>query len=199
MIGFMLAFIIFPMVSADIIMIMPGYHGISINNYISNMNDFPDYVFVSGGNENWGFGTSMCPIKEIGGDGLIESYYKFCSISVYALEKSQIATEILENIQDETFMYSMNHTEAENYLQEFLISSNAKEVISDIRTYKEVPVASIQTDINNYYEIDLSQVKMVPDTEEIEKSNLVYLYIVVSLVSLITIILILIKRRRIEK
>ena len=74
--------IFLPFINADII--TPGYSPIKITNTITNINEFPDYIFISGeplGND-YGFGPWMCPLALIEESGTVSGfYYKFCSVS----------------------------------------------------------------------------------------------------------------------
>ena len=76
-----------PIVSADII--TPGYSPIEISNAITNIDEFPDYVFVSGASlGEVGMGPGMCPLHLVEKNGTISGfYYKFCSVSVFAIKK----------------------------------------------------------------------------------------------------------------
>ena len=69
-------------VHADLI--MSGYKGISIENRITNLQTYPDYVFISLGE----LGVGMCPVRTIGQNGTILPYYKYCDVSVWAIKKS---------------------------------------------------------------------------------------------------------------
>jgi hypothetical protein len=181
---FSLCILIFPFASADVL--TPGFHGISVSNQIENINDFPDYVFVSGGS----IGTGMCPLQIINNTGRIGSYYKFCSVFVYAIPKSKF---------NETKIEDMNSEKGEMSTEEvktYLISIGGKEVIENINTYREVADVSPIKAENNYYTISLSQVKTEPDRVDIPKKNLIYIYIIVPIVAILIIIFILIKRKR---
>ena len=169
-------------VSADVL--TPGFHPIEVNNYISNIEDFPDHVFVSAG----GIGTGMCPLKIISDSGDIDGYYKFCGIFVYAIaEKNFNETKIEEmNLQD------MSEEEIRAYFN----SIEAKEVISFVDTYDEVPVISSVKEKKNYYEISLTQVKEDPDKTVKIRNNLIYVYIAVPVIALFIIVLIIVKRKK---
>jgi len=190
--------LIFPLINADII--TPGYSPIEVNNYITNINEFPNYVFISGPDEGVAMGLGMCPPQIVEESGQISSsYYKFCSISVFALEKDKVNYEILDNLLNREFTDSMNHTEEEEYYGNFLNSTNAKKVIENIEHYKTMPDSSTIKEINNYYTIDLNQVKTAPNKKENGSSYLTYIYIISSLISLWIILLILIKRKGSKK
>lgn len=175
----LIAMMILPLVSADVI--IPGYHQMGITNKITNIHDFPDYVFLSVGSLGE-IQTSMCPVKIVE-NGNIDSYYKFCSVSVYAIKKSDF---------NEQEIMSMNESQAQDYFN----SSNVQLVIQDISTSSSVKISSSVKGITNYYNIDLNSVKNTPDKTVTEKSYLTYVYIGVPILALLIVIFILIKRRR---
>lgn len=181
---FSLCLIVLPIVSADII--MPGYRGISINNYIENINNFPDYVFVSGGE----IGIGMCPLQVIDSTGKIGSYYKFCGVFVYVIPKSKFNETKIEDINSKEEEISTE--EVKTYLE----SMGGKEVITGINTYKQVSDVSPIKEENNYYIVSLSQVKTEPYKVNTTKNKLIYVYIIFPIVAILIIAFILIKRRR---
>jgi hypothetical protein len=170
-------------VSADVI--TPGFHGISIGNYIENIEDFPDYVFVSGG---W-IGTGMCPLKFIGEDGEIDSYYKFCSVFVYAIPKDNFNETKLQEMNTKD---NMGGEEVKAYFD----SIGGKEVIESVNTYSEVPVVSSLKGIKRYYEVSLNEVQESPTKTVRVRSNIVYLYFLVPIIALGIIVWIIIKKKR---
>jgi hypothetical protein len=136
-------------------LIEPGYRGITITYQIQNINYFSDYSFISVGSAM----GSMCPVYTISSNGIIPNYYKFCMISVYAIKKSTITNQKLDNITQED-------------LTVLLSNPNNKKVISNIHTYTTVPKASLQKDYTKYYNIDLNKV-IDAETEisSIQKNN----------------------------
>lgn len=168
---------------------IPGTRGIGIKNIISNINDFPDYIFVSTAKLGEGFNFGMCPIKTIDKDGEVPSYYKFCIVSVYAIKGSEFnQTYVME--------LSQNISGNAEELQTYFSSLNAKEVIKGISTYTTVPVSSTEESITKYYKIDLETVKENPDTTSTGRNYLFYVYISLSLIALLIIIFLLIRKRR---
>ena len=113
---------------------------------------------------------------------LIQDYYKNCQISVYAIKRSNFDFDYISNL---------NLTESYSYLS----SSQAKEVIKNIRTYEEVPIQSPKKSINYYYNINLNEIKEKPDKIVVEKNHLYYTYIMLSIIALLAIIIILVRRR----
>lgn len=169
--------------SADTI--SPGYRGISINNYIANINDYPNYIFVSGG----GIGTGMCPLKIINSDGKIDSYYKFCNVFVYAIPKDNINISKIDEMNLEEGL------ELEE-IKSYLYSIGGKEVLNNLGTYKQIPITSPLEEENNYFNVSLSQVKIEPDKTENPKNNLIYFYILIPIIALIIIMLIIVRKRK---
>ena len=155
-----ISLLILPLVSADII--TPGFHSIDIENRITNLQDYPNYVFVSAGSI-----STMCPIKVISQEGLIEPYYKLCSISVYAIEKEKFDENIL------------NATE---------IPENAKVVITGIQTLKSVSSYSSETLVNNIYTVDLNAIKDKPDNT-ITESNYLREIVVIAVFFVLTVLI----------
>jgi hypothetical protein len=189
---FSLCLIVLPIASADLI--NPGYHGITINNYIDNLNDFPDYVFVSAGEGPPGMCVPIYNINHIqivGSDGKIgNQYYKACQISVYAIPEDKFNETKIEKINSEE--ESMSSQEVISYFE----SIGGKEVITGISTYNEVSDASPVKEENNHYTISLSQVKIEPDKRDVPKNILIYLYIILPIIAILIIVFILIKRKR---
>lgn len=176
--GIILLIMVMPLLSADIL--RPGYTHIPINNYITNVNDFPEYVFITVG------GGPMCSIYEIQ-NGVIESQYKFCSLNVYAVEKNKFKEEDIPDGKSQTY-----NEDVETYLT----GVNAIKVIDNIHFYKEVPIFSTEKAIKNYYSIDLNQVKEKPDKIDTKKNNLFYVYIIVPIIALLIILFIIHRKMR---
>jgi len=184
-----LVLMILPSLNAD--MIPTGEKQIQVNNIITNINDFSDYVFVSYGNINLG----MCPIKVINSDGKISTdYYKGCSVSVYAIPKSKYNETLISSFDAKEYPSSDEESQA---LINLLLRLDAKKVISDIRVYMTVSESSSIKETTNYYTIDLTQVKTEPDKTINEKDNMrLLIYISLSLISLVIIILLLWRRKK---
>jgi len=175
--------------SADII--REGYRGIHITNHIQNLEDFPDYVFISYGQIN----PAMCPIKIIDppgreDTGQVEIYYKHCSPSIYAIPKDKFnGTELIslntkKVLNEQGIIDYVSNEEIISYLN----SVGAIEVIKKIQTYTEVPIASTEKERDYFYTIDLNQVKEIPDNKKVVRNSLVYIFAGVSILALIGII-----------
>lgn len=172
---------ILPIVSADLI--TPGYSPIEINNKITNIADYPNYVFivsVDGKVSDYLIDEELNIVKE---EGIINTpYYKFEIVSVYALEKSKFNEAYLKNLTLEEF---------NDYLE-----TEGVKIIENVPHYKTRPITSTEEVENNFYTISLSEVKEKPDQINIERNNLIYWYICIPILALIIILFILIKRRR---
>ena len=188
----LLGIMVFPLVSADLI--VPGYSPIIINNKITNIENYPDYVFVTSiDGDDFGPGYGMCPIRLVADDGTISShYYKFCSVSVYAIKKSDIDLDKFNNDAIEMEDLELD----QEGMQEFFNSLNPIEVISDIEHYKTAPITSTVDVENNHYEISLDNTKKVPDNQDIQRNYLIYFYIIIPIIAIIILTIILIKKYR---
>ncbi len=181
MIILILGLMVLPLVSADVI--MPGTKNVQIINKITNIDDFPNYIFISGGLQRLGH---MCDPKIVDEEGIIRGGYKFCTISVYAVKKDKVN---IENFK-EAFLDSLDEAEFE----EFWNSLEAKEVISRIEHYKMVSETSTLESIENFYEVDLSEIKTEPDIRKVNKNIIKYLYLLIPLIALVIIIILIIKK-----
>lgn len=193
----------------------PGYKNIGVSNVITNINDFPDYVFITVGQ----LPPSMCPVQTIGSDGEIPPGYKFCGISVYAVKKSDFDENFIADVE-QTFEQANEEARLqdpsinpEKVTKEYLSSRGAKEVIKDIITLKEVPITSTQESFTNSYTIDLEGVKEKPGEEPkktivepgeepakivVERDYLFYVYITVMIIALAVIVFLVFKKKRIK-
>lgn len=170
--------LIFPMVSADVI--IPGQSPIDIDNIITNIEDFPDYVFITVGSLMGENHLGMCPPRLIE-NGEIQGGYKFCELSVYAIKKTDYDPSMINEL-----------VELEDYKE--YINSYGKLVIKNIEHYREEPDTNPIRHITNHYEIDLNKVLEEPNKKEIEKNYLFYLYTIIPIIALLIIIWILIKK-----
>jgi hypothetical protein len=189
--GLVLLFIM-PFASADLI--APGFKSIPVTNKIANINNYPDYVFISTGSlGNKDIAYQMCPVEIIGEDGLIPGYYKFCGVSVYAVKKSDFNSSFFMNSRS----FDESQGEAyENSVKEFLASEKAIKVLDKVVVHKEVSVASTQKEINYRHTISLNPIKKPISEKNIVRNNLFYVYIAAPIVALIAIILIVLKRKK---
>lgn len=184
--------------------IRPGYKAIGVDNVITNINDFPDYVFITVGQ----LPPNMCPVQTINSDGKIPHGYRFCGISVYAVKKSDFDENFIADVE-QTFEQANEEARLQDpsinpkkVTKEYLSSRGAKEVIKDIITLREVPITSTQESFTNYYTIDLEGVKEKPSEEPaetvVERSYLFYVYTVAAVVSLAVIVFLVFKKRCIK-
>jgi len=180
------------MINADVI--MPGHKVIPIVNKISNIEDFPDHIFILGGSFE-GPSPLFVRVQMVQEDGTIPGeYYKLSSPSVFAIEKSKWDQEIIGE-----FMSTEDpHLEEESY-QEFyaryvsaMTSMEAKEVIKELRNQDQVlELDPKEQEIKNY-NIDLSQVKVEP-----ESSNDLWKYVAylgIPLIAILIVIIIIVRK-----
>jgi len=184
-IGLMLALIILPIASADII--MPGTHGVYVRNEITNINDFPDYVFVSGG-------PIMCDFVVIENDGVLlaSQCYKNSPLHVYAIPKSGFNDSVLDELNKEKISITLHSWDY--LIDEYISALGGKKVLENIIHSMTISDSDPTQQINNFYQINLDDLKTKPDDVEIKKDARQYLYLIIPLISLFGMIGILIKR-----
>lgn len=173
---------ILPTLNADII--MSGYKSLSIENKIINFEEFPNYKFISVG--NW----SNCNIEFITG-GIISSQYKGCDVDVYAIPNQNFnEAEIIGLWRD--------YVKQNNYgkFKLFIENNSGKKVITDVVSYKTVPETSIVLKEINEYTLNKETLEL-ENKKTIRKMDYVgqYTYISLSIIALIIILFILIKRK----
>jgi hypothetical protein len=122
---------------------LPSEKVIPINHQITNINDYQDYIFfATADNSNNGPGFSMCPLEIVGSDGIVKySHYKLCSISVYAIKKTD-ATE------------SQLKTMDENQLESLVNSASTYKLFTGFYFSKTVSDSSSETEENVSHTID---------------------------------------------
>jgi hypothetical protein len=147
-------FILFmlPFILADIAP-LPGEKDIPINNQITNIGEFPNYIFfATADNENPGPGFRMCPLEIVSSNGsVIYNYYKLCSISIYAVLKTDMT---------ESKLKEMNETE----LRDLVNSTNVVKVLSKLKFSERVSLtAASQKSVT--HSIDASKLKPVNENQ----------------------------------
>ena len=176
-----LVMLILPMITADIN--TPGYEPIKINNKVTNLEDYPNYIFVvvgEGPMEEYLKGEQLNYVKE---DGSFEtSYYKFSIVNVYAIKKSTFNEDVLRD---------MDKDELINYFN----SSEVIRVLEKVNHYEERHISNPNRIENNFYEVSITETKYQPDKTENEMNFLIYFYVLVPLIALILILLIIKKRK----
>jgi len=190
---------ILPAVGADLI--EPGMKVIRVNNYINNLDDFPDYTFIAAAEI-----SPVCGrIEIVSSNEMPGDFYKFCSVSVYAIEKDKFSEPLIGSINQKLQSGDISGPTAEDLEEAKTLfdSIEKKEVIRDYEYYKEIPESNSQEEINNYYTIDLEQVKMEPDRENVEADELggrgnisPYAYIGIPLIALLIILLLVLRKRK---
>ena len=185
--------------SADLI--VSGYHPIPVNNTITNIADFPDYVFVSVGTLGAIYGGN-CRVELVSANGDISSdYYKFCQVSVYAINKTNFNST---NLIREVSPLSVNETSLNNYnkfLEAYFSSNKATKVITNIIHYDEVEDSSTEKSVGYEYTIELGKTLSAPTNTIIEidqnkKTYNTYIYLAVAVLALVIISAILFLRHR---
>jgi hypothetical protein len=190
--GLAMLFLI-PFVNADVL--MPGTHSVNVNNVITNINDFPNYVFVAYGKA----GDQPCMVgaraQVIGNEGRIPGYYKFCTVSVYAIKKTDFnESKLTSDIPS----YNSSYESYQKSVLDFLNSDKSQEVISGVISYNAVSDSNPKTSETNSYNISLDKILSAPDKKDIviELNPLLYVYIGTSIVAFVAIVLILVLRKR---
>lgn len=186
--GLVIILLVLPIVSADII--TPGFKPVKTTNTITNIEDFSDYLFISGPKNGLG---PMCYVQIVEGDGTIKPDYKFCTINVFAVEKSYFDQEKIDYFNDD----NINYGERESTYLNYLDSDKVTLVIENIDHYNELPITSTKKEIKNEYTIDKNLLNATKNTN-IKRNSLIYIYVLISILALIIIstILFLIYRKR---
>lgn len=136
---------------ADVI--EPGMKEIKYYYEVSNIDNYPDYVFLAHGNPS--------PIVEIVNSSEF-SFYKFSTVSIYAIKKSDFNENELKNMDEE---------ELENFFK-----NDPRVIRSDIElqgSYKNVIIADPLDKA-----LVVLEVKSIKENKlEIKKSKVVYEYV----------------------
>jgi hypothetical protein len=169
------------LVNADIPSVPdPSHKDIPVLNNITNINDFPDYVFVIF-NPN-----PRCQSAVIGSDGIIPTGYNRCSIvDVYAVKKEDFSDSLINERAGDAYA--------------FFNSSKAIKVLSNIEISRSILVTSTEGSVYKTYEINLSQVQTSPFNVDIERSYAFYWYLLIPIIALIIVIIVLVKRKKNKK
>ena len=191
---FLVFIFMFQLINADVI--TPGYSHVETNNFIENIDEYPDYVFVSGPSDS-SMGIGMCPPVKVEENGEIFSdYYKHCSISVYAIQKEDFDKDLLESIRQDVL--EGNENESREAIEKF-DEIEKKEVLRDIEIYNMKRTFSGVEEVNNYYEVELEKVQEDPINENVKRNTwFVVISLVVSFISLAIIIWIIFRRYKNE-
>lgn len=158
--------------SASADLIDPTHKYVPIQNRITNINDFPDYVFIS-------YGQPGCKLTIVGSDGIIspEGEYKFCRLSVYAIEKDKFNESEYQSMRA-----SLN---------------DSKVVLTDIVPSEYVSVSDTRTEIVHEYTIDRNLISVnEPTNVIIGRNQMFYFFIIAPIVAVALIAWFLIKRRK---
>lgn len=157
---------------------------IQIENYVSNIGEFPDYTFVSVC-DTWQSVPFSLPLKVNSSTGRIMPCNH--NFSVYAIKKSDFGYG-LKNGQ----FWNGSEWAVGGYLEDYLYSVHAKKVIFEIIPHEESFMA---IKIKHDYEVDLNKIKTNPDKIVIQTPWAVFAYLIAPFIFLIIILLILLIRR----
>lgn len=176
-----------PLISADLI--IPGVKEIPIYNYIENIDDFPDYEFISGGDLG-----DMCQTYIVKEDGKVGGGYKFCSGFVYAFPKGTLKRFEREwAITKNNILIKLENMSYSEYFE----SIGGIKVLEGLMNNKAVPETSVQEEIVKYYEIDFETPKQNPSKVKYEINyGMLIVSILISLIALIIIIATLIRKKK---
>jgi hypothetical protein len=214
-----LIMIVFPSVNALDYM-STSYNDLFTESYITNINDFPDYIFVS-----FGQGGIGCPIRVVGDAGKVSLYGSLCEITVYAVPKSSFSASQINELKSyfpeyrkiegwdfeglRDFVDKMksgyNNSFVKEYespkqREEYFESLSGKKVIENLESHHTlIQPMDFTLKEKREYAVDLNQVKEVPDKERTIMHALFYAYIFVPIIALGAMILIIIKKKKIKR
>lgn len=172
------------LVSADVIGIPdPTHKDIPVVNNLTNIGDFPDYVFVAFS------GNPRCGTEVIASDGIVPPDYSGrCSFAnVYAVNKTDFNDSLVD--------------EGSRAFYDFLNFSSSPMILSDIEISRSVPVTDTESAIYNSYEINFSQPPVSPAhsepvNTEVETDYSFYFYLLIPAIALVIVIWVLVARRK---
>lgn len=188
----LIVLILLPMVSANM-MVIDGKRRVAVKNVITNLDDFPDYEFVSISGPGYlaarhGFSKSIAEIGNhiaiVRDNGLIPALYHF---EVYAVHEDNFDEDFLNKVtaRDREYIeYWINESKMEEYLD-----SVGVKVIESTTIYGErVSFLSINKGVENQFSVDLNRVKFEPDKTINITNDLVYFYLITPLIAMIIIV-----------
>jgi len=187
---------------------------IEVENKITNLNSFPDYIFFRNefastkncfyiiNTDTFRSDTSI--VYAIKRDELSKPYHYVTVVGnlngvEYTAQASLTNVEIKDNELCASEM-ACAETECWNvagiYQNLTLSALNAKEVIRNLGTLEYVDRLSTVNSITNYYSIDLNTVKEKPDNIEITRDELYYLQTIGSPAAFLILIALILLRRK---
>lgn len=178
------------LISADVI--MPGYKPPTpVENIITNIADFPDYVFVG----VYFFPRDMA--SEIFSYAIIPSDGKIPAFGSYGHGVMSGGDSIIYAINKEDISITGNRTEDIMLLNRSLNTGKAIKVIENI-SFAEYSNSVIDSDkkIIREYVVSLESISGKPNKVDVERSPLMYFYFAIPIIGIIILIYILIKRRK---
>lgn len=148
---YILIFTVFtPAAFADVI--EPGMKNIHLNYKISNIDDYPEYVFLA-------HGIPDPPFEVLNSSEF--SFYKLSTVSLYAIPKSKINEGKFNNIDDE---------ELQNFFK-----NNQNIIPSDIELNGSYGQVGIDNPLDNVL-IELEITSITDNKMNIKKSKVIYTY-----------------------
>ena len=187
-----MVFLVLPVIRGD--MAVLGYHSVKINNYVTNINDYPNHVFVVSGH-----GLCLQYIGLLQESGNVPQFSKNCQATIYAVEKTEYNLHIIDNIENETDYYkTQTDPNKANYsiIRNIFESLSKTEAIKNVISEKQIPDSISLEEEDRYYSIDLNQVKEEPDKTDRRGGYFKeLLYALLSSIALI-IIMIIVRRKQ---
>jgi hypothetical protein len=173
-------------VSADLI--TPGYKSVSVTNKVTNMDDFQSYyLFVSCDHTG--------EPRLVQADGIILGQYRFCGAEVYAIEKDDFNNAGLIISQNGDSITSNSNEILNN---KYFESLGAIKLAENLTLIENLPSSSPTNNLLNLYTLEIGKVKGTPDSTSTEKDFSGWIYLSVSLIALIIIIYLLIRRKNVK-
>lgn len=139
-----------PAAFADVI--EPGMKNINYNYKISNIDDYPEYIFLAHGVPSPSL--EIITSKEF-------SFYKLSAVSIYAVKKSDLNEEELNN---------MNDLELQNFF-----NNNSKLISSDIQFDGSYGNVGMDNPLDNVL-LELEITSINDNKMNIKKSKVIYTY-----------------------
>jgi hypothetical protein len=168
--------------SADVI--VPGTKYVDVTNVVTNMNDFQNYylLLVEDGGR----------IERLDDGGIIQGGYSQGYVSIYAIKKDLASSSGLNITKDGSVYKDRINITTDKYLE----SIGAVELAENIVKREYYPTSSPIESITYRYTLELGKVKTSPDSTTTEKNLSGLTYLIISLIALIIIIYLVIRRKR---
>ncbi len=186
-----LLIILIPYISADVI--MPGYKPpIPVENIITNIAEFPDYVFVG-----MYFSPRYRESLELLSYAIIDSDGRIPSFGYYGHGIMSGGYSFIYAIKNEDIKLTGNFSEDIILLNKTLNQSKAIKTIENISFVSySGSVTYSDKKITNEYVVSLESVSGIPQAVITDRSPLRYVYYAIPLLGMFIFLYILIKRRK---